>query len=140
MKIKEVMRKPVIIPPETTKAEIQKIVRKNPNEDLFIVVDKDGKFLGDIDENDLFYMILPNDKYSEIEGGLGFDLEKKFFAETAKEVMRRNPQCCYQDDEVMDVALDLAAADVNEMPVLDKDEKVVGVVDQGAILRKLEFK
>jgi CBS domain-containing protein len=138
MKVKEIMKKPVLISETTTKKELHKIAKKNPEMPIFIVVDKDKKFLGDIHENDLFYMILPNDRYEDIGIELEFDLEKKFFAETAKEIMRRHDTSCSPEDEIMDAALVLAGVEINEMPVINKKGKVVGVITEGILLRHIE--
>jgi predicted transcriptional regulator len=138
MKIKSIMAKPVFIKPDATKKELVKIIRKNKNTQVFIVVDDNKRFLGDIHENDLFYMILPNDRYEDIGMELAFDLEKKFFATTAKEIMRKHDLSCGPEDEMMDVALDFAASEINEMPVIDKSGKVVGVITQGMLLRHMK--
>ena len=137
MKIKEVMKKAVTVRPETTKKELLRIAKKHPDAQLFIVVDKNKKFLGDIHENDLFYMLLPNESFEDIGIELGFDLEKKFFAETAGEIMRKHDITCNADEEVLSVSLRLAKEEVNEMPVLDKNRKVIGVINEGILLRCL---
>lgn len=140
MKIKQIMEKAVFISPDATKKELLKIAKKHLHVELFIVVDKNKKFLGDIHENDLFYMLIPNEMYEDIGVELAFDLEKKFFATTAKEIMRRHDISCYEDDDIMDVALKLAGEEINEMPVLNKKDKVVGMINQGALLRYMKLK
>jgi len=138
LKIKSIMEKPVLLSPSMTKIDILKVVKKNPHVELFIVVDKDKKFLGDIHENDIFLMIIPNDMYEKIDGETPFDFEKKFFAENAGELMRRHDVSCDEDDDIMDVALRLAGEEVNEMPVLNKNGQVVGVINEGMFLRYLK--
>jgi CBS domain-containing protein len=140
MKIKEVMAKPVFVLPDATKEELFAIAKKHPGTRLFLVVDKDQKFLGDINEDDLFLMVLPNDLYDEIGVELGFDLQKKFFATKASELMRRHDSFCQEDEEIMTVALRLAGEEVNEIPVLSKAGKVVGVITEGMLLRKIELR
>ncbi len=134
------MKKAIFISPSSTKKDLLKIAKKHPGEMLFIVAGKNKKFLGDIHENDLFYMFLPDEIYEDVGIELAFDLEKKFFAKTAKEVMRKHDIKCYEDDKVNDVALLFAATEENEMPVLNKKEEVVGVVDQGSVLRYMNIK
>lgn len=140
MKVKEIMENAVLISPNTSKKDLLKLVRKHPHVELFIVVDKKKRFLGDISEDDLFYMMIPNDLFGEISGArLGFDLERKFFSSKAKEIMRKHDITCNEDDEFMDAVLTLARAEINEMPVLNKKEQVVGVVNQGTFLRHLKL-
>jgi len=138
MKIKEVMEKAVLISPADSRKVLLAVAKKHPNIPLFIVVDKKKRLLGDIHENDLFYMILPNDMYDEIGTELGFDIEKKFFANTAEEIMSKHDLSCGPDDDVMDVASQLAGVEENEMPVIDKEGKVVGIITQGILLRHMK--
>lgn len=140
MKVKEIMEKPAFVSPDATKKEIIKIAKKHKDMRIFIVADKNKKFLGDIHENDLFYMLIPNELYEDIGIELAFDLEKKFFATTAKEIMRKHDYSCQEDDEIMDVAVKFAGIEVNEMPVLNKKGQVVGVIDQGILLRHMPEK
>ena len=85
MKIKEVMLKPVFVYPNDTKKKILSKVKRNPNTSLFVVATRNKQFLGDIHENDLFFMLTPNEMVNEVGLELAFDLKKKFFAKTAKD-------------------------------------------------------
>ena len=138
MKIREIMEKPVLVGPDATKKELLALAKKHPHIPIIFVVDKNGKFLGDIHENDLFLMIIPNDLYDEIGIEEGFDIEKKFFAEKASELMRRHDLSCSPDDELMDVAKELAGDEIDEIPVIDSKGKVVGLITQGMLLRHME--
>ncbi|MFH2020444.1 MAG: CBS domain-containing protein [archaeon] len=140
MKIKEIMRRPVFIHQDASKKDLLALAKKNKNALIFIIADENKRFLGDIHENDLFLMLLPNESYEDIGVELAFDLEKKFFAVSAKELMRKHDITCYEDEKLMDVALRLAGAEVNEMPVLNKKEEVVGVITEGLLLRHLKIK
>jgi len=140
MKIKQIMKKAVFVSLNTLKKDLLKIAKKHPNTKIFVIIDKKKQFLGDIHENDLFYMFIPNKYYETAGMNLAFDLEKKFFAKTAKEIMRKHDTTCNQDDELTDVALKIANIEINEIPVLNKKNEVVGVIDQGTILRHLNLK
>src|SRR3972149_5706631 len=108
MKIKQIMRKPVFVSPNASGKQLLKAAKKHKNERLFIIVDKNKKILGDINEDDLFYMLYPNENYEDIGVELAFDIEKKFFANNAKEIMRKHDIVCHEDDEIMDVATQIA--------------------------------
>ncbi|MFH1133258.1 MAG: CBS domain-containing protein [Nanoarchaeota archaeon] len=137
MKIKEVMQKPVFVSPTATKKQLFAVAKRHPDTELFIVVDRQHRFLGDIHENDLFLMLLPNERFSDIGVNLAFDLEKKFFATKAKELMRRHDITCSPDDDLLSVALRLAQEEVNEMPVVDAKDRVVGWINEGLLARHL---
>jgi len=138
MNIKEVMIKPVFVSPDTSKKELLKIARRNKQAHLFVVVGKNKKFLGDIHENDLFYMVLPNQHYESIGIELAFDLEKKFFAKTARELMRKHDVKCTTSEDIERVALRFAQEEVNEIPVVNEKGQVVGVITQGILMRHLK--
>jgi CBS domain-containing protein len=138
MKIKDIMEKPLCVGPDATKKELVALAKKHPNIPIIFVVDKNQRFLGDIHENDLFLMVLPNDMYDEIGVEEGFDIEKKFFADNAKEIMRKHDLSCSPDDKLMDVALELAGDEIDEIPVIDKKGRVVGLVTQGMLMRRME--
>jgi CBS domain-containing protein len=139
MWVKDVMARPVFVSSDATKRQILAVAKKNPDTDIFVVVDRNKRFLGEITEDDLFLMLLPNDLYDDIGIQLGFDLEKKFFAKTAKEVMRSHDITCTDSDDVMEVALTLAREEINLMPVLNSKSQVVGVVNQGLLLRHMKI-
>ena len=138
MQIKQIMKNAVLLRPEMDRKAIMRVVKKNPDVALFMVVGKNKNFLGDIHENDLFLMMVPDDLYDDIGMEFAFDIEKKFFAKTAKEIMRKHDVTCFQEEDVMDVAKKFTKEEVNEMPVLGKKGQVVGVIDQGRILRHMK--
>ncbi len=139
MKVKEVMLKPVLISPTDDKKTLLRKVKKHPNTSLFIVVNKNKKFLGDIHEDDLFLMLVPNQMYEEIGLELAFDLQKKFFAKKAKDLMRKHDVSCSPDDSLEDAAKKFVQAEVNQMPVIKKG-KIAGVITQGILLRQLKIR
>jgi len=140
MKIKDVMLKPVFISPDATKKDLFRVVKKNPQTDLFIIADKKRKFLGDLHINDLFLMFLPDDRYEDIGVELAFDIERKFFAKNAKELMRKHDFNCKPEDDLLNTALILGGLEVNEMPVINDNEQVVGVVTERLLIRYLKKK
>ena len=140
MQIKQIMKKAVFVSPGATKKELLSIAKKHPQTKIFVVVDKEGNFMGDLHEDDLFYMLLPNESYEDIGVELAFDIEKKFFAMKAKDIMRRHDIKCCEDDDIMDVALQFATVEFNEMPVINKKGKITGFIDQATILRHLKLK
>ncbi len=140
VKIKKIMKPAVTVPPTATKKELLATAKKYPAADIFVVVGKNNKFLGDIHENDLFYMLIPNELFEDVGVQLAFDLEKKFFAKTARGIMRKHDIKCHENDDAMDVALKFVRAEVNEMPVLNKKGQVVGVIDEGKLLRHIQLK
>ncbi len=137
MKIKEVMERPVFVSPNTTKKEIQQIIKKHPCTDILIVSNKSRKFLGDLHINDLFIMFVPNEHFNKISSA-GYDFKRKFFAKNAKDLMRKHEFSCGPDDDIVETALELAETEINEFPVIDKKGKVVGVVTERLLIPYLK--
>ena len=134
------MQKPIFAKPSMSKKDLFQLVKKNPNAELFVVVDSKKRFLGDITLDDLFLMLLPNEQFNDIGADLAFDMEKKFFAKNAKEIMRKHDNSCNPNEKVMPVALRLAGLEVNEMPVINDKKEVVGVISQSLLIPHLNFK
>lgn len=137
IKIKQVMQKPVLISPSTKKKELYSIAVKNPHAKIFFVVDKKKKLLGSVHEDDLFVMFVPNEFFESVGLDLALDLEEKFFAKTAKELMRKTDISCYENDDIFEVALTFLQIEANEMAVLNKQDRIVGVITQGILVRHL---
>ncbi len=138
VKVSEVMIPAITVSPDATRKELLNVAKDNPNVELFLVVDSNKSFLGDIHEDDLFYMILPDDIYEEVGADIAFDIERKFFAKTAKEVMRKHDVKCEPDDDIMDVALEMMREQISQIPVVNHWGVVQGVITQGMILRRLD--
>ena len=139
LKVKNVMQKPVLVRPNTTKYNLLKIAKKHPNTKFFVVAKNNKKFLGGIHEDNLFYMFMPNPIYNAFGIKLGFELERKFFAKTAKDLMRTQSYHCYDYENIFDVAIRFVPIEVNEMPVLNKKKEVVGIITQGILLRHIKL-
>ncbi len=138
MKIKQIMLKPVFIPENYTKKEVFTFIRRHKTTDLFIVVNKSLKFIGDIHINDIFLMLIPNEKFNDISVDVAYNLEKKFFANKIKDMIRKHEFFCNEDEDIIDVSIRLAGLEINEMPVLDEKKKVVGYITEGILARYLK--
>jgi len=52
------------------------------------------------------------------------------------DVMSTNVRCVHEDDDIDDVLSQMANAQIRRLPVVDKDEKLVGIVSLGDIAAK----
>jgi CBS domain-containing protein len=138
VKVKDVMEKAVFVSPTDSKKKLLAIARKHPKVRLFLVVGKNKKFLGDVHENDLFLMLLPNRFYEFMGLEEAFYIEKMFYAKNVRDIMRKHDFFCYADEHIRDVALKSSKLEVNEMPVLNRNHQVVGCINQGTLLRHMK--
>jgi CBS domain-containing protein len=62
--------------------------------------------------------------------------------ETSKvrDVMSEGVQCCFQDEEVGEVAHHMGDSKVRRLPVLDRNERMVGIVSLGDVATQGEPK
>lgn len=54
-----------------------------------------------------------------------------------KEVMTENPVCCYEDDRIEHVLKVMEECQIRRIPVVDKDDKLVGIISQADIATRL---
>jgi len=116
MKVKDIMSKNVeVVSPETL---LHEVAKKMQDSDCgSILVAKDDRLVGVITDRDL---------------ALRCVAESHHPAETtAEKVMTREMLYCRDDDEMEDVALNMAKNKVRRLPVLDKDKRLVGIISLG---------
>lgn len=113
------------------------------------VVDEDNKVVGIVSESDLIISEEESDlhlpHYLNIMGGIvfvgsmkGFDERlEKAFATQVSELMTADPIVCHDYENVDRVAKKIADEHHNHLPVVDADEKLVGMVTRADVLAAL---
>ncbi len=151
MKVEEVMTKDVItLRPLMYLKSAAEILAKN-NISGAPVVDNEGRVVGILTENDILEAVAEaTDRikmvYPSIHTmGVFFEMSKgeveilKAFEERANtvvsDVMTTKVITCSPKDKVRDVARILVEAGVNRIPVVDEDERVVGIITRGDIIK-----
>lgn len=140
MKLKEVMKRPLLVHPSDSRKDIINKFNKHPDINTIIVVNNDGKFLGEIHEKDLLIASLSESKINEEEivGITGLDFNHKYFAKTAKYLMDQHEFTMSLDDELSEASLILYRENINCIPVLDRNGKVKGMIDLSVIIKHLQ--
>ena len=137
--VKSLMRKPVFLYPDDDLKKISSKLRRS-DVDVFVVINKKGKFLGEIHEMDWLSAVIPERNLSseEVIGILGFGIKKKFFGKKAKDFMKKHNVIASPGDKVEDIAVKMYREEIKCIPVIVRD-KVRGVITIGELVRHLAW-
>jgi len=137
---------PITATPEMPLTEVIQILAERRITGL-PVVDQTGKLVGVISETDLMWqesgvtppayiMLLDSVIYLENPARYERDLHKAL-GQTVGEVMTRDPLTITPDQPLRDAARLMHESNVQRLPVLDQDGKVVGILTRGDIVRMM---
>lgn len=128
IKVKEIMTKDVItISKDETVVKAFEKMLKHKISSLPVV--ENGKVIGIITTTDIGYNLI-KDKYS---------LET-----TVEDVMTKDVITIYEDETIKDAIMKMDIPNkkeiINQLPVLDKNNKLVGIISDGDIIRAISKK
>ncbi|HHQ45569.1 MAG TPA: CBS domain-containing protein [Candidatus Altiarchaeales archaeon] len=135
---KDAMIKPVFVYEDDG---ADKIIRKLKREDtnVCIVVTREKKFVGEINVNDLIRLFLHQVKYEPLTKVLGIGYRREFLYDRAGDLMNKHKSTVNLETPINKVIELSYKEGFNYIPVLDKKERVVGVVTPSSILDLLEY-
>ena len=143
MNVSDVMsRKVVSLPPTATFKEVWRTIFKNKVNSL-PVVDKKNYLVGILTREELLERLYPDyqDLFSADEDFPDFvDMERKvseLSALKATNLMRRHVIFVHAHTPVMRALSRMIVRRINQMPVVDADEKLIGVITKGDIFYSL---
>ena len=134
---KDAMIKPVLLYAEDKVDKVLKKLRKG-NINACIVVDKDKKFLGEITDNDIIKLFLQQVKYEPLVQMLNHGYRREFLYKSAKDMVNKHTSCVKKDTLIKDVIQLIFKKGFEYIPVLDADEKVVGVITPSSLINLLK--
>jgi CBS domain-containing protein len=137
---------PVTVNPETPLKEAIKIIVEKNISGLPVVDDR-GKLVGVISETDLtwqetgvepppYIMILDSVIYLENPGRYEKEIHKAL-GQTVKEVMSDKPIAIKPTQTVKEAAHLMHHKKIRRLPVIDSENKVIGIITQGDIIRMM---
>ena len=133
------MEKSIKVYPDDSIEKVRRLFKKNPEVHALIVINKNGKFLGEVHELDVLAPLVPEDLLDEEEvvGALGFGYQKKFFAKKVKAIMRTHQFTTNIDTDIKKIAYLMYKEEIRVVPVLGKTGKVRGILHIGNIIRSI---
>lgn len=135
MELKEITKEAALIGMDATLSDaIKKMINEKAN--ALIVIDEDGKFAGEVNVSDLFEAIVP--EYLDGDGVLEyFSTEDKFVealrdasAKPVEEFMTMNADPVRISDNIISVASAAVAHQHSRIPVVDHDDRPIGVISR----------
>jgi len=134
---KDAMIKPVFVYQDE---DIHKIIKKLKREDtnVCIVITKDRKFVGEISNEDLIKLFLHQVKYEPLTKILNVGYKREFMYKKAKELTNQHKSTVDCDTPINKVIELVYKEGFHYIPVLDKNQKIIGVVTPSSVLNLLE--
>jgi len=134
---KDAMIKPVLI---NSDDKVEKILKKLKKEhiDTCIVVNKDKKFIGEIGDNDIIKLFLQQVKYEPLVQLLNHGYRREFLYKTAKEMINKHKSFVRKDTPINKVIELVFKEGFEYIPVLNDENKVVGVVTPSSLINLLK--
>ena len=134
---KDAMIKPVLLFPDD---DIDLLLKKLKKEhiNVCIVVTKDKKFLGEISANDIIKLFLQQIKYEPLVKNFNFGYRREFLYKTAKDMINKNKSVVKKDTSINVVIELIQKDDFENIPVLDKQDKVIGVITPSSVINLLK--
>jgi len=113
MKIKDLMKKPVVIENDISLSDVAKLMTKHSINSL--IIEKDDKIRGIVTHHDLV----------------------KYFGESKKvfDIMTKNVITLREDDKIQRAVDIIKENEIGIFPVVDSDDKIVGVLDSRDLLK-----
>ena len=137
---------PISVKPEMPLKEAIKILAEQRISGL-PVVNENGKLVGIVSETDLMWQesgatpppyIMLLDSVIFLENPARYEKEiHKALGETVKDVMTKNPLTTTPDQLLSTAAKLMHEHDIHRLPVLDENEKIIGILTRGDIIRAM---
>lgn len=120
---------PTVLKQEATISELLHTMIDDYRTRHVYVVDDEGKLIGSVRMNMVVQYLFPMETVMETVWPNFEDMFINFSARTVKEIMKKNPFYVYESDTLSDMAKILMKEKINELPVVDKDMKLIGQVN-----------
>ncbi|USN45711.1 MAG: CBS domain-containing protein [Candidatus Woesearchaeota archaeon] len=134
---KDAMVKPVLLYPDDT---VKKILKKLEKEHVnaCIVVTKEKKFLGEISDNDIVRLFLQQVKYEPLVQLLNIGYRREFLHKSAISMINKHKSFVRADTPINKVIKLVGKKGFEYVPVLNENDKVIGVVTPSSIIKLLK--
>jgi CBS domain-containing protein len=120
-----------VIAPDSSLKEVVSAMVKGHRRRIVYVVDDDGMFMGAITLADLKNVIFHYYLNSSVRDALVVTehIEALFTSEKARDVMNPDLVICYKDDTLHDIIVRMNEWEVLDIPVLDREGRVIADLD-----------
>jgi len=134
---RDAMIEPVFLLPEDNGRDIVKKLKAEET-NVCIVITKEGKFLGEISDQDLIILLLAQVEYEPLTRILNIGYMRELAKMKAKDLVNKHRTTVSLDTPINKVIGLAYKEGFHYIPVLDKNRKVRGVVTPSSLLDLLE--
>lgn len=133
---KDAMIKPIFILENENSESILKKLRKE-HINACIVVDKNKKFIGEISDNDIIKLFLQQTKFEPLTKILNRGYRREFIYKKASDIANKHNLLANLETPINKVVELISNKNSEYVPILDKNNKVVGVVTPSSLINLL---
>lgn len=121
-----------------SEASIHRVVEEFRGAENTLIVRKDGAAIGEIHENTLLKVLIPEERLDEesVVGILGLSFDESFVPEKAEHVMNEHEVTVPMDEPLGEIAYIMYEEDVRAVPV-EEDGEIKGVVHEDRVVEEL---
>ncbi|MCP3682896.1 MAG: CBS domain-containing protein [bacterium] len=134
---RDAMIKPVFLFPDASSESILKKLKKE-HINACIVVTKERKFIGEISDNDIIKLFLQQTKFEPLVKILNRGYRREFIYKKAVDMANKHKFFAKLDTPINEVIGLIYKKGFEYVPVLDKNERVVGVITPSSIINLLQ--
>lgn len=119
-------------------ADIDEVVDELDTRENTLIVRRDGKVVGEIHEQSLLKVLIPEDRLDEekVIGILGFSFDESYVAEKAEDIMNRHEVTVDPDEETGEIAFVMDREDIRSVPV-EENGDIIGVVHEDRLIEEI---
>jgi predicted transcriptional regulator len=119
-------------------ADIEEVVDELHNKENTLVVKRGGETVGEIHEQSLLKVLVPEDRLDEekVVGILGLSFDQSYVAEKAEDIMNEHEVKVEPEEEVGEIAFVMDREDLRSIPV-EEDGEIIGVVHENRLIEEI---
>lgn len=119
-------------------ASIEEVKEEFSGSENALIVKDNGKVVGEIHENSLLKLAIPQERIDEekVIGILGLSFDSRYVAETARDLMNSHEVKISPDEELGGIAFLMDREDVRAIPV-QEDGEITGVVHENQVIEEI---
>lgn len=134
---KDAMIKPILLYSDDSSETVLKKLRKE-HINACIVVSKEKKFIGEITDSDVIKLFLQQVKYEPLVQMLNRGYKREFLYKTVKDLINKHKSVVRKNTPINKVIELVWKEGFQYIPVLDEDDKVIGVVTPSSLINLLK--
>jgi predicted transcriptional regulator len=119
-------------------ADIEDVVEELHTKENTLIVQRDGETVGEIHEQSLLKVMVPEDRLDEekVVGILGLSFDQSYVAEKAEDIMNEHEVTVSSDEDTGEIAFIMDREDIRSVPV-EEDGDIIGIVHENRLIEEI---